>query len=964
MTRLYAPALLALFATAPSAQVTGLSDWSLFLDPGHSQTENDGIFGYSEAEKVVRVGLALREMLVTRTDIDTVYMSRTNDQQQVSLRQRTDFANAVGADFFHSIHSNAGAPSTNNVLMLHGGWRQNGQTVEKTPEGGARMGDEFEDAMVEGMRLPTIGNFADRTFYQGFPDNHDNQFPYLFVNRESNMASVLSESGFHTNPRQNQLNMNADWKRLEAQAFYWAILDYHDIARTTHRIATGVVLDAESGRPINGATVEVAGQTYTTDTFESLFNQFSSDPDQLSNGFYYLEDVPAGTVTVTASAPDYEPVSVEVAVQDTTFTFADLRLVSTVAPTVVDARPADGADGFPITDAIKLTFSRPLDPATAGDAFSLVPAAGGDPVPGTVSFERGGYELFFKPDAALEARTSYTLTLAGTATTQNGSALDGNGDGTPGDAFALTFTTSFADIAAPRLAASDPRPNSDGAELRPVVTVAFDEVVDPASLQGRVVLEAAGGGAVAGRFVHELAGVVGEVPEPRSTVSFVPDAPLAPNARYRFAIEPGVRDRFLNETTARYQFTFETGSGSPMARTIAGFEGTSIEDDWWLPQQSGSTTGIVTDSTSRAASPRAYPLGGATSMRIDYGWDEGESEYLVRQYLAGGPPRDVVFDDQQTLRARVFGDGTGVLFRFAVDDGFAGGHEVSPWTAVDWYGWRTVTWDLDADGFGDWIGNGAWDTPGQLRFDSFQLGYDGASARFGELYADDLEVLAALVVSAENDLEDARTLRLARVSPNPAQTTAALEVVLPEPAVVTAEVFNAVGQRVAVLAQDQARAAGEHRLDWSVADLASGVYVVRVTAGAEQATATFVVARVASSRAASAAAPTARAASERPRRLPSRTQTSPPGPEGPRRLAALEAAFDLEGGRSSPGLEDVWCRCATSKPPLPSGRGGLGAARESAWPFTRRPRGRARASRSSGRRGAPPGRGGSQRPRG
>ncbi|MGB3544902.1 T9SS type A sorting domain-containing protein, partial [Rubrivirga sp.] len=262
-----------------------------------------------------------------------------------------------------------------------------------------------------------------------------------------------------------------------------------------------------------------------------------------------------------------------------------------------------------------------------------------------------------------------------------------------------------------------------------------------------------------------------------------------------------------------------------------------------LPQQSGSTTGIATDSTARAASPRAYPLGGATSMRIDYGWNDGESDYLIRQYLAGGAPRDVVFDDQQTLRARVFGDGTGVLLRFAIDDGFGGGHEVSPWTTVDWYGWRTVTWDLDADGFGTWIGNGAWDAPSQLRFDSFQLGYDGSSTLFGEVYADDLELLAPRAVANDGALEDGRGLRLARVSPNPAQTAAALEVVLPEPAVVTAEVFNAVGQRVAVLARGEARAAGEHRLDWSVSDLASGVYVVRVTAGAEQATSTFVVAR-------------------------------------------------------------------------------------------------------------------------
>ena len=143
MTKFLPLGLLVLaLAAAPHAQeVTGLSDWSLFLDPGHSTTsENVGIYGYSEPEKVLRVGLALREMLLTRTDIDTVYMSRTNDTEVVSLSQRTDRANTLGADFFHSIHSNAGGPSSNNVLMLYGGWRSGGQTVEKTPVGGGLMG--------------------------------------------------------------------------------------------------------------------------------------------------------------------------------------------------------------------------------------------------------------------------------------------------------------------------------------------------------------------------------------------------------------------------------------------------------------------------------------------------------------------------------------------------------------------------------------------------------------------------------------------------------------------------------------------------------------------------------------------------------------------------------------------------------------------------------------------------------
>ena len=40
---------------ATAQEVTGLSGWSLFLDPGHSRNENQGLYNYSEAEKVLRV---------------------------------------------------------------------------------------------------------------------------------------------------------------------------------------------------------------------------------------------------------------------------------------------------------------------------------------------------------------------------------------------------------------------------------------------------------------------------------------------------------------------------------------------------------------------------------------------------------------------------------------------------------------------------------------------------------------------------------------------------------------------------------------------------------------------------------------------------------------------------------------------------------------------------------------------
>src|SRR5699024_9628576 len=136
---LYKFLLLLFFVTGSltilSAQeITGLDGFTIFIDQGHSKKENEGVFGYTEAEKSLRVGLELQRLLMSKTDIDTAYVARTNDTTEVTLTQRTDLANALDVDFYYSIHSDAAqSPTVNSTLFLHGGWRSNGEIVEKTP---------------------------------------------------------------------------------------------------------------------------------------------------------------------------------------------------------------------------------------------------------------------------------------------------------------------------------------------------------------------------------------------------------------------------------------------------------------------------------------------------------------------------------------------------------------------------------------------------------------------------------------------------------------------------------------------------------------------------------------------------------------------------------------------------------------------------------------------------------------
>ena len=176
--------------TLTAQSVTGLGGWDVFIDPGHSQTENMGVHNYSEAQKVLQVALNLKQILLENTDVDTVYVSRLNDNVVVSLSQRTDYANSLNADFYHSIHSDAGSSTAETTLLLWGGWFQGGNTsnpiVEKTPNGGQAMGDFMTDYLTKGMRVRENLNQANAA---------DKRSQIFAVDSNINLEAVKWESG-------------------------------------------------------------------------------------------------------------------------------------------------------------------------------------------------------------------------------------------------------------------------------------------------------------------------------------------------------------------------------------------------------------------------------------------------------------------------------------------------------------------------------------------------------------------------------------------------------------------------------------------------------------------------------------------------------------------------------------------------------------------------------------------------
>jgi len=806
--------------SALAQQVTGLAGWNIVLDPGHSFRENMGVAGFSEAEKNVRVAWALRDLLLQTTDIDTVFLTREDDNTNVGLSARSAYANSIGAAWFHSIHSNAtgsgGASDVNTALLL---WPQLADYSERLPVGHKRMSDIMIDQLSRGMRIKSIGSRGDCYFY------NEGICPRNSVTKYTLMPAELSEAGYHTNMAQNMRQMSAAFNKLEAYTFYWSILKYHGLPLPVNPVLTGIVYDLERNVPINAATVTAGEKSYTTDSFETTFYKYTTDPEALRNGVFLLDGLPSGTLKVMVSAPDYYSDTLQVALSDTFFTFLDPKLIWKRPPAVKSSSPAQGYERQPAWGNISITFNRPLNRASFESAFKIEPAVSGQFVWGN-----NDQQMIFKPDT-LDFETDYQVTIAATGVDRYGHPLDGNGDRVGGDEFVLNFRTGPRDMAAPRITAVYPPTNSAAVDARPILNITFDEVIDAGSIQPALFTLQKNGTTTP--IPHT---VVHNVVRSRSILSFAPSEDLEPGQLYSLLIAPGLRDTLGNEESGIKTVRLKTGAAFWRTRAIDAFE--NGVENWWQPSASGTTTGTIADSTrSYGSSLILNPLTSSTlSFAIDYGWNTGSPAWLLRDYLFGGPAKAVTFDKSSYLQVYLFGDNSGTLFRFAVDDrvpvAAAENHEVSPWYKVNWYGWRLISWEMNNEAPGSWLGDGRLD--GTLAFDSIQLGYEPGSQTSGTLYFDDLRVAeysAVGVVQAGADVP--ARFALEQNYPNPFNPSTTILYDLPEGMhEVSVRIYDLLGRPVRALVETR-QSAGHYSVQWDGRDdagrlAASGVYLFRI----------------------------------------------------------------------------------------------------------------------------------------
>ncbi len=354
------------------------------------------------------------------------YMLKNGDDR--SLSAIVAEANAYGADFMLSIHSNAGGPS-NYPLELYSGQDENDPRTYRNPAPRQAESRAISTIIAKWLVKNQITTWSpasrangwvigDKTFgatvMGGWGDGYG-------VLRRLAVPGVISEGCMHDYIPETYRLMNMDYKWRESFYFMAAFCEYF-LGYTLPKGAIGgqvrdwykkmefpKITKISGSRdellPILGAKVTLlqngtVKQTYTTDS--------------LYNGVFFFWNLDPGKYTVRVEADHYYTMEKEVTVVSGDIAYQDMLVNAKreTRPEVVSytPHPKNITDSVDVSVDVVLNFNWDMKEAETRAAFSISPA-----VDGTVRFENSYRTLRFHPDRMLEKGTEYTVTLAKTA---------------------------------------------------------------------------------------------------------------------------------------------------------------------------------------------------------------------------------------------------------------------------------------------------------------------------------------------------------------------------------------------------------------------------------------------------------------------------------------------------------------------------------------------------------------------
>ena len=632
-------------------------------------------------------------------------------------------ANAWGADFYYSIHSDASADN-NTTVTLFGGWMKNGVEVEKTPNGGKAFGEilcpNLTDMMMDFACTGTRGNWYDRCFYMRGETTHANQYPYLSVNRRSNMASLLSEGAYHTIAAQQQLNINVEYKRLEALAAFQSILKYRGLQVPSQSFLAGIIRNSENSTPINGVKVTVDGKTYTTDTWESVFNKYTKNENLIHNGFYFFEGLTIGqTYDVTFECDGFETKTVQVTIKDgqqgATKDFVTVQHIemTSTSPAKVDAISVEDATNVSPLYPVTITFSRNMDKESVEKAITINNG-------GEISFSWVNDYTLNLDITKLDPMWTYDITIDGSIAknSQTNQFFDGDGDGVEGGNYVLSITIAEPDVVAPQVTTTYPAADATAefAQMPPIRIEYDEEIIWNSDKHAEcITLKDSDGKVYEGTTTHAV--VAG-----KSVVHFYTNDTIPADKCFLVSVKAGLPDMSGNETEEFY-FRFLSEYRTKTSSTVL-FPLTSA-DGFWAPNGSGSTSGLTDEGNSTTSSTLAPNKNTAGSALMTYSFDEyfANEVWQIREYT---PTQSGVNANRNIsdgiLTFWLYGDGSNNAISAMLRINNSELKHQDPQTTINFRGWNLIKWDIKNEPFAHFTGEST--TISTWRFDSFFMKHE------------------------------------------------------------------------------------------------------------------------------------------------------------------------------------------------------------------------------------------------
>jgi hypothetical protein len=627
--------------------------------------------GSWESKSNLRKGLALREILQKKgyqTSISRVTNTTADD---LALSTIVALCNQSGADVFYSIHSNATGTSavTNFPMVFYRGYTGSPQVANADV-----LAADLEPYLYASQTTVWTHNYQIWGDWSFRPEWGTQGYGVLRGNRA---VANLSEGSFHDYIPEAYRLLGLQYCWMEGWNIslgadkYFDRLDQYDLG-----VISGNVRDdrikrlQENPQPfiVYGDDNLMPIHSATVRLLDQNGNEVQRTmTDTLRNGIYTFKYVVPGTYTVEVSEPSHFSQTAQVIVSANAATYQNfyLKRVRDTPPVVVNYTPV-WHEGDP---AVKC--STPIILSFNWDMDSMTTCSAfhlDPPVEGTFRWEDSYYRLVFEPVDAFDVSTLYTLTLDKSAEHGGGTAMD--------EDFTMQFYTQ------PRNHLSElavfPYEGAPVHFKTPTVELRVDSLLDTYNLFQRLrVLDNEG---------NELSWNKRSIKYNKNgdDYGFV-RIPLVKNIEvgkeYQLILDVDIADTAGIHLPATRVINFtgvDAGADKPGMQVVEPFENAS---DFRV---------LAIDETKNKVTASTEKLFGSKSLQLDYDMTDDSPVHVAPNEF-----NTVTFTQGDTLGIHVWGDMSynDLIVRFNVPDTWT--FINVPLGRIDFHGWRYMSVPVD-----------------------------------------------------------------------------------------------------------------------------------------------------------------------------------------------------------------------------------------------------------------------------